>query len=123
MLSKILGYNPHSRVRIDYVPSLDDQKTAWDFVHFRGFLGAKMMLQFIWQGYDSVLAAPLVLDMVRLAQLAKHRGESGLMPHLACFFKAPIGVGEHRLADQFKLLENYAAEAKRTSGGVRIVNR
>jgi myo-inositol-1-phosphate synthase len=113
VLSKILGYSPHSTVSIDYVPSLDDQKTAWDFIHFKGFLGAKMSLQFVWQGYDSILAAPLVLDMIRLAELAKRRGESGLMPHLASFFKAPIGVETHALPDQFRMLLDYAADLKK----------
>ncbi|MHC1725864.1 MAG: inositol-3-phosphate synthase [Syntrophobacteraceae bacterium] len=108
VLSKILGYAPHTTVSIGYVPSLDDQKTAWDFIHFKGFLGAKMSLQFVWQGYDSLLAAPLVLDLVRLAELAKRRGEAGLMPHLASFFKAPIGVEKHALQDQFRLLAEYA---------------
>ena len=112
VLSKILGYSPHTTVGIDYVPSLDDQKTAWDFIHFRGFLGAKMSLQFVWQGYDSILAAPLVLDMIRLADFAKRRGESGLMPQLASFFKAPLGVDIHSLPDQFRMLMDYAARAK-----------
>jgi myo-inositol-1-phosphate synthase len=112
VLSKILGYTPHSRVRIDFVPSLDDQKTAWDFIHFRGFLGAKMSLQFIWQGYDSILAAPLVLDLVRLAEFAKSRGESGLMPHLASYFKAPVGVEEYSLHEQFRMLMKYVKRVK-----------
>jgi myo-inositol-1-phosphate synthase len=109
VLSKILGYSPHSRVHIDYVPSLDDQKTAWDFIHFRGFLGARMSLQFIWQGFDSILAAPLVLDLARLAELAKRRGESGLMPHLASYFKAPLGVEAFGLHEQYGMLADYAA--------------
>ena len=111
VLPKILGYAPHSRVHIDYVPSLDDQKTAWDFIHFRGFLGAKMSLQFVWQGYDSILAAPLVLDLIRLAELAKRRGEGGLMPHLASFFKAPLGVEEYRLYEQYRMLMDYTERA------------
>jgi myo-inositol-1-phosphate synthase len=113
VLPKILGYSPHTSVNIGYVPSLDDQKTAWDFIHFKGFLGAKMSLQFIWQGYDSILAAPLVLDLVRLAALAKRRGESGLMPHLASFFKAPLGVDNHAFQDQFRMLVDYAEVVKR----------
>lgn len=107
VLRKILGYAPHSQVHINYVPSLADQKTAWDFIHFKGFLDAKMSLQFTWQGYDSLLAAPLVLDLARLAVLAKGRGESGLMPHLASFFKAPLGVDEYRHAAQFEMLCRY----------------
>jgi len=116
VLSKILGYTPHSRVHIDYVPSLSDQKTAWDFIHFKGFLGAKMSLQFVWQGYDSLLAAPLVLDLVRWAELAKRRGEAGLMPHLACYFKDPSRVTEHRLYEQFRMLTDYADEVRHTTG-------
>ncbi len=108
VLSQLLGYDLHSGVEINYVPSLSDQKVAWDFIHFRGFLGAKMSLQFIWQGFDSLLAAPLVLDLVRLAELAGRRGEAGLMPQLACYFKAPLGVNEHRLYEQYRMLTNYA---------------
>lgn len=110
VLANILGYAPHSGVHIEYVPSLDDQKTAWDFIHFRGFLGAKMSLQFVWQGFDSILAAPLVLDLARLAEFAKRRGECGLMTHLASFFKAPLGVGEHGLHEQFAMLTRYVEQ-------------
>ncbi len=112
VLANILGYAPHSKVHIEFVPSLDDQKTAWDFIHFRGFLGSKMSLQFVWQGFDSILAAPLVLDLARLADLAGRRGESGLMPHLASFFKAPLGVSEHRLHEQFAMLQRYVEQAR-----------
>jgi myo-inositol-1-phosphate synthase len=104
MMEPILGYAPHAQVHIHYVPSLDDQKTAWDFIHFRGFLGGRMSLQFTWQGYDSLLAAPLVLDLVRFADLAARRGEGGLLSHLAFFFKDPLGVREHRLGEQFAML-------------------
>jgi len=107
LLQQILGYPLHSHVGIDYVPSLHDLKTAWDFVHFEGFLGFKMALQFTWQGCDSILAAPLVLDMVRLADLAARRGESGPMHHLACFFKQPIDGKQHDLHEQWHLLVDY----------------
>lgn len=107
-LAHILGYRPHSQVSIDYVPSLGDHKTAWDFIHFEGFLNTKMSLQFTWQGCDSALAAPLVLDLVRLGLYAKNRGECGLMPHLASFFKSPVGVDEHNLYAQYQMLEAYA---------------
>jgi len=119
VLPKILGYSPHTSVSIGYVPSLDDQKTAWDFIHFRGFLGARMSLQFIWQGYDSILAAPLVLDLVRLAEVAKRRSAGGAMIHLASFFKAPVGVEIHALQDQFRMLADYAAKLKEDRSGSR----
>ncbi|MBI4614499.1 MAG: inositol-3-phosphate synthase [Planctomycetes bacterium] len=98
---------PHTGVRIDYVPSLGDWKTAWDFVHFEGFLGVRMILQLLWQGCDSALAAPLVLDLVRLADLAHRRGEAGPMAHTACFFKDPIASGEHDFHRQHDALARY----------------
>ena len=110
LLGEILGYRPHSKVSIDFVPSLGDWKTAWDFIHFQGFLNTRMSMQFTWQGCDSALAAPLVLDLVRLAELARRRGEKGLMPHLACFFKSPLGVDEHNLYAQFDMLKEYARQ-------------
>ena len=98
LLAAILGYKPQSIVSIEYIESLDDWKTAWDHIHFEGFLGTRMMLQFTWQGCDSLLAAPLVIDLVRLAAYAQRRGEAGPMPHTACFFKSPVGVAEHASA-------------------------
>ncbi len=112
LLQRILGYPLHTHVGIDYVPSLDDLKTAWDFIHFQGFLGFKMAMQFIWQGCDAILAAPIVLDMVRLADLAKQRGEAGPMAHLACFFKKPFQVDEHDLHQQWHALVDYVAKVR-----------
>ncbi len=100
----------HSGVRIDYVPSLGEWKTAWDFIHFEGFLGVRMMLQLLWQGCDSALAAPLVLDLVRLADLAHRRGEVGAMEHTASFFKDPIGSDEHDFHRQFDRLRSYVRQ-------------
>jgi myo-inositol-1-phosphate synthase len=112
LLPHILGYPPHSKVTIDYVPSLGDRKTAWDFIHFKGFLNTVMSLQFTWQGCDSALAAPLVLDLARFGILALQRGEYGLMTHLASFFKSPWGVDEHALGKQFQFLEEYCSKVK-----------
>ncbi len=108
VLGPMLGYEPHGAVRIDYTPSLGDWKTAWDLIHFQGFLDVAMTLQFTWQGCDSILAAPLVLDMVRLADFALRRGEHGPMTHLAAFFKNPLGVSEMALWPQFQRLLAYA---------------
>lgn len=108
LLHDYLGYPLHTQVRIDYVPSLKDLKTAWDFIHFQGFLGARMSLQFTWQGCDSILAAPLVLDLVRFADLALRRGEVGSLAHLAVFFKRPYGLPQHDLHGQFHALMSYA---------------
>jgi myo-inositol-1-phosphate synthase len=113
LLSQILGYKPQTLVSIEYVESLDDWKTAWDHIHFRGFLGTKMILQFTWQGCDSLLAAPFVLDLARLSLLAQNRGEFGLLKHLSAFFKSPMGVGEHHFFRQFAWLEEYAERLAR----------
>ena len=111
VLPSILGYPVHTHVGIDYVPSLRDMKTAWDFIHFQGFLGFQMSMQFTWQGCDAVLAAPVVLDLIRLVDLAVRRGESGSLPHLACFFKRPHGCTEHDLHRQWQGLIAYAGRA------------
>ena len=115
VLAASLGYAPHSRVSIEYVPSMGNWKTAWDYIHFRGFLGTKMTAQFIWEGCDSILAAPLVLDLVRLTEFARRKGEAGPMTHLACFFKDPMGVSVHTFSDQFRLLVEYAERHGRPS--------
>lgn len=107
VLEATLGYSPHSGVFIEYVPSLGNWKTAWDFIHFRGFLGTKMSVQFIWQGCDAILAAPLVLDLVRLMEFAHRNGEAGPLAHLACFFKDPQGTRVQAFPDQFRLLLEY----------------
>ena len=107
ILDGILPDIEHNRVRIDYTPSLDDWKTAWDYVHFEGFLDTEMKMQFTWEGSDSALAAPLVLDLVRLLVHADDREAAGLQTHLASFFKAPLEVEQHDLSRQFALLDEY----------------
>ena len=119
VLDGILDHDTHNRVRIDYTPALGDWKTAWDDVRFRGFLDTDMKLQFTWEGSDSALAAPLVLDLARLLAFADERGESGLQPQLASFFKAPLGVDEHDLSKQFGMLAEYIEHtAQPTTVGV-----
>jgi len=111
VLGRILGYPVHTKVGIDYVESLGDLKTAWDFIHFQGFLDYKMSMQFTWQGCDAILAAPLVLDIVRLTDLAVRRGEKGPMTHLAPFFKSPLGVDDQDLHTQFHAMMAYLVAA------------
>ena len=69
--------SPKGEVHIDDVPALGDWKTAWDHIAFDGFLGSRMILQTIWQGCDSALAAPLVLDLARLVARAHEAGSGG----------------------------------------------
>ena len=104
LLAAILGYPPQTHVSIEYIRSLGDWKTAWDHVHFRGFLGTPMTLQFTWQGCDSILAAPLVIDLVRLTERAWRGGERGVLTGLAPFFKSPLGVEEQDFSKQCAML-------------------
>lgn len=108
LLTEILGYKPQTLVSIEYIESMGDWKTAWDHIHFEGFLGTKMAMQFTWQGCDSLLAAPLVLDLVRLTEREQRRGKSGVMSHLAAFFKSPMGQHAPEFAKQFIVLEQWA---------------
>ena len=71
-----------------------------------------MTLQFTWQGCDSILAAPLAIDLVRFVSLAKNRGETGALPWLASFFKSPQGDPPAKFADQFRALESWARTAQ-----------
>ena len=107
LLGQILGYAPQTHVSIEYIKSLGDWKTAWDHIHFQGFLGTPMVLQFVWQGCDSLLAAPLVLDLVRFTDLAARQGETGLLTFLASFFKSPLGTTEHDFHRQWQMLEQW----------------
>jgi myo-inositol-1-phosphate synthase len=104
LIPAILGYEPHNLVRIDYVPPLGDWKTAWDLIQFDGFLNTPMTLQLTWQGSDSALAAPLVLDLARLVAVAAERGERGALGWLGFYFKTPQGCATHDLSAQYALL-------------------
>ena len=115
VLESILGYGDFThRVRIDYYPPRGDRKEAWDSVDFEGWLGEPMTMRINWQASDSILAAPLVVDLVRLVDLAHRRGERGPLPQLAMFFKAPYGTDVHDFFAQYALFERWAAEAAGT---------
>jgi myo-inositol-1-phosphate synthase len=111
LLGQILGYSPQTLVTIERIDSMADWKTAWDHVHFTGFLGTPMTFQFTWQGCDSLLAAPLVLDLVRFTERAYRNGDAGQLTFLASFFKSPLGVEEHDFGLQFQMLEAWTAAA------------
>ncbi|KIF79472.1 myo-inositol-1-phosphate synthase [Streptomyces sp. 150FB] len=113
VLADTLGAAPEGEVHIDDVPALGDWKTAWDHIAFDGFLGSRMILQTIWQGCDSALAAPLVLDLARLVARAHEIGLSGPLPELGFYFKDPDG-GPASLAEQFTVLLSFADRLKET---------
>ncbi|MGW3017023.1 inositol-3-phosphate synthase [Streptomyces longwoodensis] len=115
VLADTLGTVPEGEVHIDDVPALGDWKTAWDHIAFDGFLGTRMVLQTTWQGCDSALAAPLVLDLARLVARAHETGRSGPLGELAFFFKDPVGTAPAALAAQYAELVEFA----RQLGGTR----
>ena len=108
LLGQILGYDPQTHISIEYIKSLGDWKTAWDHIHFRGFLGTPMIMTFTWQGCDSILAAPLVLDLFRFTELASRKGETGQLTFLSSFFKSPLGTSENDFGKQFEELVDWA---------------
>lgn len=108
-----MGYPVDGEVHIDYVPNLGDWKTAWDHISFEGFLGTRMTMQFTWQGCDSSLAAPLVLDLARLLSRAHEAERVGALSELAFFFKDPVAATEHRLVPQYEMLREFAASLER----------
>lgn len=107
VLADTLGAAPEGEVHIDDVPALGDWKTAWDHIAFDGFLGARMVLQTTWQGCDSALAAPLVLDLARLLARAHEAGLTGPRPELGFYFKDPDG-GPAALSEQYLALLAFA---------------
>jgi len=114
VLDSIVGYPVEDhQVHIHYYKPRGDAKEAWDNIDISGFLGERMQLKIDFLCKDSILAAPLILDMIRLLDLAKRRGESGIQRQLSMFFKAPYAtVGEEPVHDFFKqaeLLERWAA--------------
>ena len=111
VLADTLGHTPEGEVHIDDVPALGDWKTAWDHIAFEGFLGSRMILQTIWQGCDSALAAPLVLDLARLVARAHEAGLSGPLPELGFYFKDPDG-GPAGLSEQFEALLSFAGRLR-----------
>ncbi|QEV09297.1 myo-inositol-1-phosphate synthase [Streptomyces prasinus] len=112
VLADTLGTTPEGEVHIDDVPALGDWKTAWDHIAFDGFLGARMILQTTWQGCDSALAAPLVLDLARLVARARERGLSGPLGELGFYFKDPVGDGPSSLAEQYAELRRFAGRLR-----------
>ncbi|MGJ6968501.1 inositol-3-phosphate synthase [Streptosporangium sp. G11] len=108
VLGETLGYTPQGETRIEYVEDIGDFKTAWDLVTFEGFLGTPMRMEFTWHGCDSALAAPLVLDLARLTAAAHRSGRTGPLGELAFFFKDPLGAVPHALADQWRVLREFA---------------
>ena len=100
----------HHVVRINYYPPRGDNKEGWDNIDLVGWLGYPMQLKINFLCRDSVLAAPIVLDLVLFLDLAKRAGMTGVQEWLSFYFKSPIHAPniypEHDLFIQLMKLKN-----------------
>lgn len=91
VLDDILGYEVADHiVDIRYYRPRGDNKEAWDNIDITGFLGQPMQIKVNFLCKDSILAAPLAIEIARCLDLAKQRGESGILEQLSVFFKLPM---------------------------------
>ena len=97
-------------VRINYYPPRGDNKEGWDNIDLVGWLGYPMQLKINFLCRDSILAAPIVLDVALFLDLAKRSGMSGVQEWLSFYFKAPVHAPnlypEHDLFIQLTKLKN-----------------
>jgi myo-inositol-1-phosphate synthase len=82
------------KVRIHYYPPRGDNKEGWDNIDFFGWLGYPMQIKIDFLCRDSILAAPLVLDLALFLDLAKRSGMSGIQEWLSFYFKSPMTAPE-----------------------------
>ena len=96
VLDDILGYTVEDHlVDIRYYRPRGDNKEAWDNIDIIGFLGQPMQLKINFLCKDSILAAPLVIEIARLLDYAQRCGERGVQPQLSTFFKLPQVADEN----------------------------
>ncbi len=97
-------------VRINYYPPRGDNKEGWDAIDIFGWLGYKMQIKIDFLCRDSILAAPLCLDLALFMDLAKRAGMKGVQEWLSFYFKAPQTAPglypEHDIFIQLKKLKN-----------------
>ncbi len=80
----------YHKVRINYYPPRGDEKEAWDNIDIFGWLGYPMQIKVNFLCRDSILAAPIVLDLVLFLDLAQRAGMSGIQEWLSFYFKSPM---------------------------------
>jgi len=102
--------NIYHKVRINYYPPRGDNKEGWDNLDIFGWLGEKMQIKVDFLCKDSILAAPLVLDLVLFMDLAKRLSWKGIQEWLSFYYKSPIVAAglypEHDLFIQQMKLKN-----------------
>ena len=111
VLDDILGYPVEDHiVDIRYYKPRGDNKEAWDNIDLVGFLGQKMQIKVNFLCRDSILAAPLVIEIARVLDLARQRGQGGIQEQLGLFFKAPMTPAGKREEHSFPVQERNLLE-------------
>lgn len=109
-LHPTLYKNYYHKVTINYYPPRGDNKEGWDCIDIFGWLGYPMQIKVDFQCRDSILAAPLILDLVMFMDLAQRAGMSGIQEWLSFYFKSPLHkkglYPEHDLFIQLMKLKN-----------------
>jgi myo-inositol-1-phosphate synthase len=102
--------NVYHKVRINYYPPRGDSKEGWDNIDIFGWMGYPMQIKIDFLCRDSILAAPLVLDLVLFMDLAQRAGMRGVQEWLSFYFKAPMTAPglypEHDIFIQLMKLKN-----------------
>lgn len=108
VLDEILGYDVEDHiVDIRYYRPRGDNKEAWDNIDISGFLGQQMQIKVNFLCKDSILAAPLAIEIARCLDLAHTQGRKGIQEQLSVFFKLPMTVSgrpEHAFHTQEQML-------------------
>ena len=108
--------NYYHKVRINYYPPRGDNKEGWDNIDIFGWMGYPMQIKINFLCRDSILAAPLVLDLVLLTDLAARKGRFGTQRFLSFFLKSPMHNYEegeipvNHLFKQYVMLKNAIRE-------------
>lgn len=106
----------YHKVRINYYPPRGDNKEGWDNIDIFGWMGYPMQIKINFLCRDSILAAPLVLDLVLLTDLAARKGRFGTQRFLSFFLKSPMHNYEegeipvNHLFKQYVMLKNAIRE-------------
>lgn len=117
VLDSILGYKVEDHiVDIRYYRPRGDDKEAWDNIDVTGFLGQRMQIKVNFLCKDSVLAAPLAIEIARVLDLAQQRGEGGPQEQLSVFFKAPQVRNGHAPEHAFPAQQRMLLEWLRPMG-------
>lgn len=106
----------YHKVRINYYPPRNDNKEGWDNIDIFGWMGYPMQIKINFLCRDSILAAPLCLDLVLLSDLAPRKGRYGIQRFLSFFLKSPMHdytqdeVPVNNLFEQYTMLKNAIRE-------------